>query len=122
MLKIKDSVDLEKLKKYGFFEEKEYYEDGGHYFWFDNMFIDVKDRIIKQDDGINKFKDILEHKFNDLDVLILYHLIKDDLVENSIDIFSKKINVELAEDLRKTIKDIRKILGKNNKENSKDER
>lgn len=79
MLKIKDNVDLKELKKFGFITYINI-DDGQEYYCICNIFIG-EDKIIKQDDGINECFDMLEHKFDDTEIEILYDLIKADLVE-----------------------------------------
>lgn len=78
MLKIKDNVDLEELKKFGFGFDVSL-DDGKLYWWNCDIFIG-DNKIICQDDGVNTFKDT-EHSFSDNEIDILYDLIKSDLVE-----------------------------------------
>lgn len=79
MLKIKDNVKLEKLKDFGFIKYQSL-DDAEWYYCICDLFIG-KDKIIKQDDGINECIDMVEHKFDDTEIEILYDLIKADLVE-----------------------------------------
>ena len=79
MLKIKDNVPLEKLKDFGFIIYQSI-DDGEYYYCICNIFIG-KDKVIRQDDGINCCKDLLDHNFSDYEVSILYNLITAGLVE-----------------------------------------
>ncbi len=71
MLKIKDNVDLKKLKKYGFLlDDNEWYR-----IYVDRVYIYVKplsrEILLKARNSVDFF-----------DVTVIYNLIKDDLVEN----------------------------------------
>lgn len=78
MLKIKDNVNLDKLKNYGFIKDKNI-DDGKEYYCICNLFIG-EDRKILQDDGINSCKSI-DYELNETEISVLYDLIKADLVE-----------------------------------------
>ena len=79
MLKIKDDIPLDKLKDFGFIIYQSI-DDGQFYYCICDIFIG-KDKIIRQDDGINCCKDLGEHSFSDYEVEILYDLITTGLVE-----------------------------------------
>ena len=79
MLKIKDNVNLEELKKFGFIKYQNI-KDGEYYYCICNIFIG-NNKIILQDDGINCCKPKLELEFDESEIDILYDLIKADLVE-----------------------------------------
>ena len=79
MLKIKDSVDLKELEKFGF----EYDEDNNYYFYYGftrphsnseiRLYVDKNDRVITT--GFDIY--VAENKIHDK----IYELIKADLVE-----------------------------------------
>lgn len=78
MLKIKDDVDLEKLKDFGFIVYQ-CLDDAEYYYCICNLFIG-KDRIIKQDDICNPCVS-KEYELSEYEVEILYDLITAGLVE-----------------------------------------
>ena len=78
MLKIKNDVDLEKLRDFGFIKYL-CIDDAEEYYCICNLFIG-KDRRILQDDGINDCKSI-DYELGETEVSILFDLIKADLVE-----------------------------------------
>ena len=78
MLKIKDSVDLKELEKFGFIKYRNI-DDGETYWCIADLFIG-KDRRILQDDGINPCKSI-DFKLSETEVEIIYDLIQVGLVE-----------------------------------------
>ena len=82
MLKIRDDVDLKELKKFGFITYTSC-DEWEIYYCICNLFIG-KDKIIRQDDGVNECKDCI-HKFNDTEISILYDLIQAGLVEKVSD-------------------------------------
>lgn len=78
MLKIKDNVELLHLNKFGFgFDVSE--DDGQLYWWQFKLFVG-EDRIIRQEDGINCFKEI-GYQLSECEVEVLYDLIMAGLVE-----------------------------------------
>lgn len=78
MLKIKDSVDLKELEKFGFIKYRSI-EDGEMYYCICDLFIG-KDRRILQDDGIDPCKPI-DYRLREKEVDKIYDLIKAGLVE-----------------------------------------
>lgn len=79
MLKIKDDVDLERLRDFGFIVYQ-CIDDGEYYYCIFNFFIG-KDRIIKQDDGINECNAKDEFDLDKDELGLLYDLIQAGLVE-----------------------------------------
>ena len=79
MLKIKDDVKLERLEEFGFILYN-CLDDGEDYYCRFNFFIG-KDRIIKQDDGINECKAKEKFDLNRQELHLLYDFIRADLVE-----------------------------------------
>ena len=79
MLKIKDDVDLEKLKDFGFIVYR-CLDDGKYYYCICKLFIG-EDRIIKQDDECNPCVS-KEYELSEHEISILYDLITVGLVEN----------------------------------------
>lgn len=77
MSKIRDDVDLKELKNYGFIKYQNI-DDGKYYYCICDLFIG-EDRKILQDDGINPCKAI-EYQLNEIEIEILYDLIKANLV------------------------------------------
>lgn len=76
MLKIKDNVDLKKLKKYGFKLEPLFEQNIYNYYINDEVVLSVieKNREI--------YIDILGKGIYEIDIpVVLYDLIKDDLIE-----------------------------------------
>lgn len=85
MLKIKDEVDLKELEKFGFLKDQSI-DDGEYYYRICNTFSICNifignNKIILQDDGINRYKPILDYEFNEAEVDVLYGLIQAGLVE-----------------------------------------
>lgn len=78
LLKIKNTINLERLKDFGFIKYKNI-DDGEYYYCICNLFIG-KDRKILQDDGINSCKSI-DYELNETEIDILYDLIINNLVE-----------------------------------------
>ena len=83
MLKIKDVVDLKKLKNFGF--KPKYNEDTGkieRYIYNNSMVINIKDRKMYPFRKCNEYSEIdLEYFKADFVEEALYDLIKADLVE-----------------------------------------
>lgn len=77
-LRIKDSVDLKELEKFGFMKCLNL-GDGEKYWCIADLFIG-KDRRILQDDGINLCKSI-DYKLSEIEVNIIFDLIQAGLVE-----------------------------------------
>lgn len=77
-LKIKDDVDLKELEKYGF-THNEYYDGGLHDVYYANgdygrILIFVKGRVIY-------FEQIIDFARHSTELVILYNLIENDLIE-----------------------------------------
>ena len=77
-LRIKDSVNLKELEKFGFMKCLNL-GDGEKYWCIADLFVG-KDRRILQDDGINFCKSI-DYKLSEREVEIIYELTKAGLVE-----------------------------------------
>ena len=78
MLKIKDSVDLKELEKFGFIKYRSI-DDGELYWCICDLFIG-KDKRILQDDGINSCKSV-DYQLNEIEIGIIFDLIQSGLVE-----------------------------------------
>ena len=76
MLKIKDSVDLKELEKYGF--KKDSYNpskiEGEYDYTYEFLRIDISNREVFLSSGVDEIN-------GDLEILKLYDLIKADMVE-----------------------------------------
>ena len=78
MLKIKDDVDLEKLKDFGFIKYL-CIDDAQEYYCICDLFIG-QDKKILQDDGINECKPI-DYSLDETEIEVLFDLIQAGLVE-----------------------------------------
>ena len=78
MLKIKEGVDLEELKNFGFIKYRSI-DDGELYWCICNLFIG-KDKKILQDDGINCCKSI-DYQLSEIEIEIIFDLIQANIVE-----------------------------------------
>lgn len=78
MLKIKDSVDLKELKKFGFIKYQSL-DTGEWYYCICDLFIG-KNKKILQDDGCNECRAV-DYQLNEQEIDVLYDLIKADMVE-----------------------------------------
>lgn len=78
MLKIKEGVDLEELKNFGFIKYRSI-DDGELYWCICNLFIG-KDKKILQDDGTNCCKSI-DYQLSEIEIEIIFDLIQANIVE-----------------------------------------
>ncbi len=78
MLKIRDNVDLNELKKFGFIEYQ-CLDDAEWYYCFCDLFIG-KNKLIQQDDGINCCIPT-DYKLSEYETDIIFDLIQAGLVE-----------------------------------------
>lgn len=78
MLKIKDNIDLEELKNFGFIKYTSL-KNGKEYYCIRKLFIG-EDRKILQEDGVNNFRSI-DYQLSEIEAEIIFDLHEAGLVE-----------------------------------------